>query len=529
MLIVGGLSGIQEYVFDVRDSAGGQSKRLRARSFFLQALIEVAALRILDAAGWQAEQQLLSAAGKFILQGEALSAERIERITAEYDSIARWLLNHTGARIRFFVVIEEDDGTPLQQYNRAMRSLVRAKCRPLSGLAIANGEWETSNLTLESITEKRCEICGRGRARQTLNDSDGESREVCGACFLDDQLGKALPTAQWMVIHPSVKGDSFDIAGCGVTLHSAEPAPMPGAIPFSLAGDQSVSKFGAAVLTRRLARHIPTDESGRIPLDFKELAEASAGAYLLGVLKMDVDSLGKAVHGILEQSRDLLALSAFSDRLDAFFARKLDRELAKPEWDKIYTIFSGGDDLLLVGPWNTLFAYAYHARQLFHGEFADPELTVSAGMAVVQRKRPIRRAVEQADHLLKSAKELGRNRFAAFGQVWEWKEHDSIAHHCTCLSKWVNQNAAQRGWLQTLLRMAEQQEKVPLTTARLVYHVERNYPRSIDDNPDKRALRNWIDQVVGDFDSRQRAETRYLPAILRYALTATRTATGDER
>jgi hypothetical protein len=54
----------------------------------------------------------------------------------------------------------------------------------------------------------------------------------------------------------------------------------------------------------------------------------------------------------------------------------------------------------------------------------------------------------------------------------------------------------------------------------LAYHVARNYrSRSV--------ARAWAEKLVGRFDDPSHADVRYLPASLRYALTATR-APGDE-
>ena len=52
MIVLGDISGIQNYVFDVAEVGGGQAQRLRARSFFVQLLAETAALRILRALNW---------------------------------------------------------------------------------------------------------------------------------------------------------------------------------------------------------------------------------------------------------------------------------------------------------------------------------------------------------------------------------------------------------------------------------------------------------------------------------------------
>jgi hypothetical protein len=60
----------------------------------------------------------------------------------------------------------------------------------------------------------------------------------------------------------------------------------------------------------------------------------------------------------------------------------------------------------------------------------------------------------------------------------------------------------------------------PLATARLAYHVDRNWKKGTD-------ARRWADRLIADFDDKKQLHVRYLPAIVRYALTATRTR-GDE-
>jgi CRISPR/Cas system-associated protein Cas10 (large subunit of type III CRISPR-Cas system) len=50
VLIAGTLSGIQEYLFAVPETGGGQAKLLRARSFRIQVISEAIALRLLRAA-----------------------------------------------------------------------------------------------------------------------------------------------------------------------------------------------------------------------------------------------------------------------------------------------------------------------------------------------------------------------------------------------------------------------------------------------------------------------------------------------
>ncbi len=57
MIILGDISGIQTYLFDVAEAGGGQARRLRARSFYIQLLAEAAALRVLQTLGWPRDSE----------------------------------------------------------------------------------------------------------------------------------------------------------------------------------------------------------------------------------------------------------------------------------------------------------------------------------------------------------------------------------------------------------------------------------------------------------------------------------------
>ena len=138
-------------------------------------------------------------------------------------------------------------------------------------------------------------------------------------------------------------------------------------------------------------------------------------------------------------------------------------------------------------------------------------------------KRPIKPAVERAELLLNEAKDSGKDRLAAFGQVWPWKDHDAIIGAARQLVEWANAGDIQRGWVHTLLELAlarHGDKPDPLATARLAYHVDRNWKKNT-------AGRQWADRLIKDFDDREQIQVRYLPAIVRYVLTATRTR-GEE-
>jgi len=260
-------------------------------------------------------------------------------------------------------------------------------------------------------------------------------------------------------------------------------------------------------------------------------------------LKADADSLGGVFNKLLGDAKDFSRFSDFSSEMDSFFGIELASELTKHNWELIYPVFAGGDDLLLVGPWNVIFDFAAHTNEMFKQKFGQRELTISAGISFLKWKQPIKYAVEQAADLLEAAKtkpaprraETPKDQLAAFGQIWKWSDHAAITKAAKQLTDWVNDGTAERGWLQTLLQLAGwmQRKEDPdansndrivgaMATSRLSYFVARNFPGKKDRDPEKRKLRQWADMLIADFDVANNVETIYLPTIVRYAIMATR-------
>jgi CRISPR-associated protein Csm1 len=284
----------------------------------------------------------------------------------------------------------------------------------------------------------------------------------------------------------------------------------------------------------RLARHVPRE--GGEAVEFVDLAAKYArGAAALGVLKADADSLGATISRRLTKATDLQPLRELSEQLETFFAVDLDQQVQKdPKWATLYTVFSGGDDLLMVGPWDIVLDFAGYLHQRFVDAFRKDQLTISAGVAIVKPKFPIHLAVRQADRFLESAKSGTKDQCAALGDLWKWEHHETIIGAGRQLADWVESGVIQRGWLHTLLELAQlrrgqspsgaEDSHPAMATARLAYHVARNWPKP------PHPAREWIGHILREFDqydSTSHVQTIHLPTIIRYAMLATRSQ-GDD-
>lgn len=78
--------------------------------------------------------------------------------------------------------------------------------------------------------------------------------------------------------------------------------------------------------------------------------------------------------------------------------------------DVIYTVFSGGDDLCVIGPWDSImhFAKDFNAelQKFTHNNL---NVTLSAGISVVNDKIPVRTIADMAEKLLEKSKDRKQN------------------------------------------------------------------------------------------------------------------------
>jgi CRISPR-associated protein Csm1 len=151
----------------------------------------------------------------------------------------------------------------------------------------------------------------------------------------------------------------------------------------------------------------------------------------LGVLRMDVDNLGKLfMSGIPEKHRSFAAYATLSFMLEHFFSGHLNR-IRQEFADYVNIVYSGGDDVFAVGRWDKLILFAEKVKSEFERYTGRDDITVSAGIAIVGEKYPIRLAADEAglaeekskDYTLPESQKPDKNAVTFFGQTISW-EHE---------------------------------------------------------------------------------------------------------
>lgn len=165
--------------------------------------------------------------------------------------------------------------------------------------------------------------------------------------------------------------------------------------------------------------------------------EAYEGSQLIGVLKADIDNLGLVFSEGLNNTLTISRYLTMSRMIDLFFSGWMYRILNEDvSFKEIYTVYSGGDDLVVVGPWEKTILFAKRLNEEFRRFTCNNKnITISAGLAVVQPKYPISAAIELADQNLEASKLSGKDRITFFDTTVKWPELDGLIAFKDILNK----------------------------------------------------------------------------------------------
>jgi len=441
-------------------------------------------------------------------------------------------------------------GIDFKSFDRVFKDINRRlqenKQNPHLSVITCGGRWEAEKFVLTHAVfddeEKLCRGCGRFPGAET---EDGTY--FCRLCEQDRILGTRLPKARYIAFYRddfgrfTLLGSSFDlfshkeqIKGSPYLVRSVtvwshddrfpmEHRYMANYIPLLREGECDNCSCGEKDYVVENLRF------GSIqPMMFECIAKRSEGWTGLSYLKADVDNLGKIMaFGLKKGSRSVSRLASISRMLDYFFSGHVETMIRR-KFDDLYTVYSGGDDLLLIGPWNRVMDFASELQSDFRRFTCGNDfLTISAGMALVKHRMPVFRSVQSADTSLKDAKECppggGRNKVSLMGEEVGWEEYGDLIEEGKKLSEWIERKDLSRGFvrnLQSYALMKEMFEKdgntkhlryLPLMT----YDIARNLPSP---ERDKHGVRSWAEALKSP-DSRA---MRYMRIIAEYALISTR-------
>jgi len=543
LLVAGDLSGIQDYIFAIRPGSGGLARRLRSRSFDINAFMESVSLGILRELGLPLTHRILFAGGKFhlLLPNAGETVRCLDRIRA---SASEWLFERSAGVLHLAMASLGITRNELRFFSdctmRLLVALGEEKNRPGAGLLSDSGGWTEQQFLLRQVAiGEDAALCPSCRARPAVQGA------LCTDCEADARRGQLLPKARFVAFYSGRAGASEAPMGS----YQLAPAHDGLAAPMTLVLDMDglpAAPSSLPLVSAYKARYVPRNPDGDVTT-FEEIAARSHGRAALGYLKMDVDNLGFIFsHGLTGATGDRTSISrvaTLSRTLEVFFAGHLE-SLLKTEYPNVYLVYSGGDDLLAIGPWNAMFDLAERIRDDFRRYTGDnPAWTVSAGIAVLPSDTPVLHAVEAAQRYLDASKSIPgadllptlsagtgvplKDRITAFETSIPWSRFPAVLGTAKTLLGWVESGVLNTAKVRRLLHYSDLYRKFQGTgrTVFLQYapllarDLRRNWPEKTDD---ERQAKTW----AGALAAPNSHEIKALHFICHYALYGAR---SDER
>jgi CRISPR-associated protein Csm1 len=197
------------------------------------------------------------------------------------------------------------------------------------------------------------------------------------------------------------------------------------------------------------------------------------GIDALVTLKGDVDNLGSIFEKGLEQP-SFAKMSALSRQLNAFFSVWLPW-YCQERYPSTYTVFAGGDDFFLIGPWRSTIRLAREMREAFGRYMAhNPEINFSAGMAMTKPGLPIRQMSDLGERALEQAKDrkdrkgyILKDGVTCFGHTIGWGDFRRLWEIQDELEAHRDQLQLSTGYLYSLQYLADMAERIKTDSANM--------------------------------------------------------------
>lgn len=518
LLIQGDFFGIQDFIF----ASGGEtqkraSKLLRGRSFYVSLLSELAALKVLEALALPSTSQVVNAAGKFLIvaPNTAETMEKLRAVQAELDS---WFIKYTygqsGIGLAWLpaasghFVHGQGDVSPFRELIKHLFEKLEECKLARFGLCGESPEPAVFEGFLDSFKHGECKIDGRSPAdvevdgiwmselaadqintgkwlasmKRVLITRDGLNHHtlrlpIFGFCvnFTEDEedTGKFGDEARtgnllraWDFSLP--KGFSLPLWNGYARRHINAYVPRFGEMNACEADryqgiengeifDPHPNEIKTFNHLARDDREIRKDDSGK---------ERLVGVEALMILKGDVDNLGAIFQKGLEKPT-FAKMAALSRQVNAFFAVYLPWLCQQSEFHNTYTVFAGGDDFFLIGPWHSTLKLASRMKTDFERYVAhNPDIHFSAGLSMTKPGLPIMQLAGLAEAALDAAKihnpekiqPAPKNAVTCFGHTVTWTDFDKLMEREAGLARVAGDYALTSGYLYGLLRYAEMAE-----------------------------------------------------------------------
>ncbi len=463
LFINGDISGIQKYIFDLKTTSDN-AKLLRAKSFQLWALSEIICQHIVKKFGVTYANIMTSAGGKFIilLPNTADSKTKLKNFQIE---IEEYFLREFAGKLSFIISNGTESsyqdlqkGNVISLINRIGDDADRAKSKKMQNVLFKHGA--ILHEFYDDLQKNgECPKCGIFAASSPKGNDDGaEDNRQCKNCEKLIEIGSKLVKNEKIVL----KTDKLDHFGKMIELWDKD---------LDTKSFYYVNNFHAGNPLMNLPYVAPKDEEENL-LTFEEIAKKSKGVQKLAMFKADIDNLGLIFSQSLGKRMSFSRYADLSHLLHYFFSSfyawfvKNHKDQNGDSYEnKIYTVFSGGDDLCVLGAWDSVLQFALDfQKELKKFTNSNPSVTISGGIVLSSSNVPVRAIAESAEENLEKSKSYTngknqKNAITLFGTTVSWEEYEKCLEDGKLLESLLENKKLSTGVIYKFLDFANRAEK----------------------------------------------------------------------
>lgn len=499
LLVSCDMSGIQDFIYGISGSKA--LKQLRARSLYLELMMEHIVDELLERLTLNRTNVMYTGGGHaYLLLPNTRNTKTV--LQQFKNELKKWFICEHGTSLYMaFASIEcsADDlsnaGEDKQRFGDLFRKL-SAKLSDEKAMRYTAADIKAMNFGSQSYFDdwRECRECHRSTALASSDD-------ICKTCgSLRDISADLVSKSVFAIID-----DSFGS-------EQQHRLSLPFGASLLLYKRESYLEEGPAVRRvytkdwdagTNLATHIwmgdyTADMNGNGIASYAEngtTLEGDKGINRLGVLRADVDNLGTAfASGVPASKASISRTATLSRALSSFFKNQVNEILESGQY-RLQIIYSGGDDLFIVGNWSDVLYAALDLRKSFKEFTGNGALTISAGIGMFDEKYPIARMASETGVLENAAKlyvehcsdgtECTKNAVALWSPnaVFSWDDlADVIEPRMREISGVFRENDKGKAFIYKMVSLLRNYDDV-ISAPRLAYLLARSFEDS--DNRDE--------------------------------------------
>ncbi len=322
-------SHIQTFIFNLARSFSGKkgAKLLRGRSVFVELLTKAIALNIMKKIGVSSVAMITVSSGKafFILPIEKKEAflEEIKKVKRGFVKSGLLPLSIGGAAKEVNIIKENNRGENFENLGETLKQV-------FIEATIDSNSYEIATTSTEE-KEDVCKFCGGPKDK---SESSEDEANPCATCEYFIKIGEKIAADNQKEPKPIIivykEVENYDQLFNALNVDYSKDERECLAHEIWATTDQDESTFSEYEFTER--------QRGKA-LNLDELNSSKYAA-----VKLDVDNLGK-----LSKSKAEESISCYVD-FSLYMKQAINKALVEATAPyKVYTLFAGGDDLILLG------------------------------------------------------------------------------------------------------------------------------------------------------------------------------------